>query len=56
MRKPHAFDANKFWREHDKARHNLDKKLAGLSFAEKIAIVERMKADSDALQKAKRLS
>lgn len=48
-------DTKKFWREHDKARRKLDKKLANLPFEEKIKIVERLKADAELLRKAKRL-
>ena len=39
-------DTKKFWQERRKARQELDVKRAGVSFSEKVAISERLRADA----------
>jgi hypothetical protein len=46
-------DTKRFWQKHEKARHNLDKKLASLPFSEKLVIMQRMEANHKTMQNAK---
>ena len=46
-------DSKKFWETRKKAREAKDKKLARLSFPEKIAMTEKIQADYEVLRNAK---
>ena len=49
-------DSNKFWQTREKARKDLDKKLANLPYSEKVTITEKMQANHAFLRKAKRIT
>jgi hypothetical protein len=49
-------DTGKFWQERKTARRNLDKELAGLSYSEKVIIVEKMQVSHMSLRKAKQIT
>lgn len=48
-------DSKKFWRTREKARDNLDKRLANLSYSEKVTIMGKMQANHASLRNAKRV-
>ncbi len=39
-------DTKRFWQERRKARQELDVKRAGVSYSEKVAVSERLRADA----------
>ena len=49
-------DSKEFWRKRNKARKNLDKKLASLPYSEKVAIMEKMEANHTSLRNAKQIT
>ncbi len=49
-------DSKKFWQAHEKARENMDKRLANLPFSKKVAIVDRMREDRISLVNAKKIT
>lgn len=46
-------DSKKFWENREKAREERDKRLARLTFSEKVAITEKLQKDEEALRFAK---
>ena len=57
MKKAHYVkDTKAFWQERKKARQNLDKKMASLSYPEKLVITAKMQENHKALRRAKQLT
>ena len=49
-------DTKRFWQARARSKRALERKLAALPYEEKLAIVERMKKDQEALRNAKPMS
>jgi len=57
MEKAHYVkDTKAFWQKRKKAHQNLDKKLAGLSYSEKLVVTAKMQENHKALRRAKQLT
>ena len=51
-----AHDSKVFWETRRKSRDEVDRKLSRLSFTEKLIIAEKMRANHEAMKKAKKIT